>query len=394
MEDERSSFLDNHLAQTTPYPLGLKISHADGVYIYDEDGKAYLDLIAGIAVNNLGHNHLYIKSAITAQLEKHLHVMVYGEFRQKAQDKLANELCKVLPDSLNTFYFLNSGAEANEAAIKLAKRVTGRQKIIAFKGAYHGSTNGALSIGSNEERKRAFRPLLPGIQFLELNNKEELSKIDQDTAAVFLETVQGDAGVQIPSLEFMKRLRERCLETGSLLVFDEIQCGVGRTGKFWAFEHYDIIPDILTAGKALGAGLPFGCLMTSKENMNTLSHTPQLGHITSFGGHPLVCAAAAAGLEVMQNENILAGVAKREQVFKQHLEHKKIVEIRQIGLMLAVELEDSSAVEKLVKTALEKGIILFFFLSTPNAFRISPPLNIPEKDIIHACKTICEILDS
>ncbi|HEY9886440.1 MAG TPA: aminotransferase class III-fold pyridoxal phosphate-dependent enzyme, partial [Vampirovibrionales bacterium] len=334
-----------------------------------------------------------IKKAINNQVEKHLHVMVYGEFEQAAQNELASELLKTLPSELNSFYFVNSGTEAIEAALKLAKRVTKRTSIVSFKGAYHGSTHGAMSVSSNETKKRAFRPLLPGIRFIELNQEAQLAQITTKTAAVILETIQGDAGVRIPDKSYLKALRKRCDEVGSLLILDEIQCGIGRTGKFWAFEHYDIIPDLLTSGKALGAGLPIGCLMANRELMDQFSNNPMLGHITTFGGHPLPCAAAAEGLKIIRDENLLAGVSQKAALFKQLLQHESIVEIRQLGLMLAIELKNEDMVKQVVLKGLEKGILLFWFLSTPNAFRLAPPLNIKESEIQEGCRTILQLLN-
>jgi len=388
-----SSFFKDHLAQTTPFPFGIKVDHAKGSYIYDKKGKAYLDLISGIAVSSLGHAHPRIKKAINQQVEKHLHVMVYGEFEQDAQNELASELLKTLPPELNSFYFVNSGTEAIEAALKLAKRVSKRTSIIAFKGAYHGSTHGAMSVSFNETKKNAFRPLLPGVSFIELNKEAQLNQITTETAAVILETIQGDAGVRIPEKSYLKALRKRCDEVGCLLILDEIQCGIGRTGKFWAFEHYDIIPDLLTSGKALGAGLPIGCLVANQYLMDQFSINPMLGHITTFGGHPLPCAAAAEGLKVIQEEKLLDGIAQKADLFNQLLQHQSIVEIRQIGLMFAIELENEELVKQVVLKGLEKGILLFWFLSTPNAFRLAPPLNIEESEIREGCSIILQLLN-
>lgn len=388
-----SHFFKNHLAQTTPFPFGLKVKSAKGSYIYDADGKAYLDLVSGIAVSSLGHGHPRIKKAINEQTEKHLHVMVYGEFEQEAQNELAKELLQTLPSSIDSFYFVNSGTEAIEAALKLAKRITGKREIIAFEKAYHGSTHGALSLSSNSAKKEPFEPLLPGIQHIELNNSDQLSLITKDTAAVILETIQGDAGVRIPNKAYLKALRKKCDETCTLLIFDEIQCGMGRTGKMWAFEHFEVIPDMVTAGKALGAGLPIGCLMTNQKLMSQFSENPMLGHITTFGGHPLVCAAAAEGLKIIREENLLEGVPDKADYFKSLLTHLQIKEVRQLGLMIAVELENEEKIQQVVLEGLKKGIILFWFLSTPNAFRLAPPLNISEEEIEQACATIISLLN-
>ncbi len=392
--DSLSKMFSSHLAQTTPFPLGIKIERADGSYLYDSDQKAYLDLISGIGVSALGHGHPRIKEAIKRQVDKHLHVMVYGEFEQEAQNELAQELLKTLPQELDSFYFLNSGTEANEAAMKLAKRISGREEFISFEGAYHGSTQGSLSVSSNQERKAAFQPLLPNVQFIELNKVEQLEQITDKTAAVMLETIQGDAGVRIPTKDYLKALRKRCDETGALLILDEIQCGMGRSGKYWAFEHFDMVPDLLTAGKALGAGMPMGCLMGNQKLMSQFSRSPSLGHITTFGGHPLACAAATEGLRIIEDENILSTIEEKAQLFEKLLKHKEIKEFRQLGLMMAIELEDAEKVEQMVLKGLEEGVLLFWFLSTPNAFRLAPPLNISEVDIKKGCNTILNLLDN
>lgn len=386
-------FFKQHLAQTTPFPFGIKVDHAKGSYIYDTDGKSYLDLISGIAVSNLGHGNPKVIKAIKQQAEKHLHVMVYGEFEQAAQNELAKELMHTLPKSLNSFYFVNSGTEANEAALKLAKRLTGRKKLIAFEGAYHGSTHGSLSVSYNPAKKIAFEPLLPNIDFIRLNQNEDLSKIDGETAAVILETIQGDAGVRIPTTAYLLALKEQCEKVGALLILDEIQCGIGRTGKMWAFQHYPIVPDLLTAGKALGAGLPIGCLAASKDLMEKFSFDPMLGHITTFGGHPLVCAAAAAGLKVIKEERLLDQVEAKGNYLEKALQHSKIKAIRRIGLMLAIELESEETVKKIVLEALQRGVILFWFLSTPNAFRIAAPLNISDSEMKKGVSVILDILE-
>ena len=390
---EKDFFL-NHLGQTNEQPFLLEVERAEGVYIYDKAGKAYLDMIAGVAVNNIGHCHPKVISAIKNQLDKHLHVMVYGEFVQDAQNNFGSTLIDVLPNELNCVYVLNSGTEANEAAIKLAKRKTKRTEIVAFSGAYHGSTNGSLSISGNETKKQAYRPLLPDIRFLEWNNIEQLNKITEKTAGVIIETIQGDAGVRIPSQEFMSLLRKRCHDTGALLIFDEIQCGMGRTGKMFGFEHFSIIPDILTLGKALGGGMPIGALVSSKDIMELFSHNPMLGHITTFGGHPVICAAAAANLEVIKTEIDFNKVEKLGLFLEnQLLAHPSIKSVRRIGLMFAFDMESRELVSKLVEKCMEKGLISFWFLSRPDSFRLSPPLNITDKEMNLAVKIITEALD-
>ena len=384
----------NHLGQTTTHPLLLEIDYAEGIYIFDKNGKRYMDMISGIAVSSLGHGHPKIKKALQKQIEKHLHVMVYGEFIQKAQLELSQNLRALLPKELNGLYILNSGTEANEAAIKLCKAITGRKEMISFKGAYHGSTNGSLSISSNEKRKKSFRPLLPNIEFIELNKLEDLKTITIKTAGVFLETIQGDAGVQIPSAEFMTALRQRCTETGSLLILDEIQCGLGRTGKNFAFQHYQIIPDILTLGKALGGGLPIGALVAPQKTLARFSNNPELGHITTFGGHPLNASSAAAFCAILADEIDLSEVERLGQILEATInKHPAIIASRRKGMLFAFDMESSMQVAKVVETCLKNGLILFWFLSNPNSFRISPPLNITENQIVAAGKIIYNAID-
>ena len=392
---ENHQFFEAHLAQTTPFPFALEIERAEGVYLYDKNGKSYMDLISGLSVSNFGHGHPKIKEAIHAQTEKHLHVMVYGEYLQSAQSACAKTLTQLLPESLNTVYFVNSGAEAIEAALKLAKRATGRNKMMAFKGAYHGSTHGAMSVSANEKKKRAYRPLLPNIEFIRFNEMEDLARIDDSCACVLMETVQGDAGIRIPHPEFMKALHQRCKELGVLLILDEIQAGIGRTGRNFAFEHYDIVPDILVLGKALGGGMPIGACVASRELMELFSHGPMLGHITTFGGHPLICAAANAGLEVLRDEISLEHVQKMGCRLHAKLSaHPAVKEVRSLGLFFAVDLESEEAVQHVVMEGLEKGIIGFWFLSCPWSFRIAPPLNMSEAEFEKASEIILSCLDA
>jgi acetylornithine/N-succinyldiaminopimelate aminotransferase len=380
--------------QTNPFPYLIEVDKAEGIYIYDKSGKRYMDMIAGVAVNNIGHCHPKVVQAIKSQVDRHLHVMVYGEFIQDSTLAFSKELTKILPGSLNCVYPVNSGTEANEAAIKLAKRVTGRTEIVSFRGSYHGSTNGSLSISGNETKKIKFRPLLPDVRFIEHNNLDNLSQITENTAGVFLETIQGDAGVRIPNLEFLKNLRKRCTEVGAMLIFDEIQCGIGRTGKNFAFEHFGVIPDILTLGKALGGGMPIGALVASQENLKEFTYNPMLGHITTFGGNPVICAAAAATLEVLQSEIDLNKVEELGQLLEEMIcSNPEIKAVRRKGMMFAFDMESFERVEKVVKKCLDKGLISFWFLSHQNSFRLSPPLTISEEEIREAGKIILSSIE-
>ncbi len=370
----------------------LDIERAEGLYLYSPSGKRYMDLISGIAVSNIGHRHPRVVQAVKEQVDRHFHVMVYGEFVQSSSNLLAHRLTSLLPRNLNCCYFTNSGTEANEGALKLAKRVTGRTELISFRGSYHGSTHGSLSVSGNEYKKFAFRPLLPDVRFLKFNNPDDLQKITAKTAAVIIEPIQGDAGVRIPDVSFMKALRERCDETGALLIFDEIQTGMGRTGKLFAFEHFGVVPDILTSAKALGGGLPLGAFIASYEMMQSLTHDPMLGHITTFGGNPVSCAAAFATLDVI--EEVLPEAEKKGRLFESLLHHPRVKEIRRKGLMFAIEFESPDEVYQIVQLGIKKGIICFWFLSNPNSFRIAPPLTITEDEIREACRLIQECFDS
>lgn len=380
--------------QTNPFPYLIDVDFAKGIYIHDKNGKSYMDMIAGVAVNNIGHNHPVVTKAIAEQLKRHMHVMVYGEFIQDAQLNFSRRLSGLLPKSLNCVYTVNSGTEANEAAIKLAKRVTGRSELISFRGSYHGSTHGSMSVSGNETKKEAFRPLLPDVRFLEFNNTEQLSQITERTAGVIIETVQGDAGVRVPSYEFLSALRKRCTEVGAQLIFDEIQCGIGRTGKLFAFEHFNVVPDILTLGKALGGGMPIGALISSHDNLKEFTYNPMLGHITTFGGHPIVCAAADACLRVMETEIDYSKVERLGALLEAMIKtDPEIKEVRRIGMMFAFDMESFERVEKVVKKCLEKGLISFWFLSHPYSFRLSPPLNITEDEIKKAGEIILESIN-
>lgn len=389
MPTERERLL-RHLAPTSESPIGLEIERAEGVYMYSPKGKKYLDLIAGISVSNVGHRHPAVVEAIKQQADTHLHLMVYGEYAQSPQINFANELVKVLPDPLNSVYFVNSGSEAVEGAIKLAKKYTGRTELISFENAYHGSSNGALSLMGNETFKRPFYPLLPQTAVIRHNCFEDLNTISENTAAVFLETIQGEAGIRVPSPEFMQTLRERCTETGALLVLDEIQCGFGRTGKMFAFEHFNIVPDILLLAKGMGGGMPIGAFVASKEIMSTLSHDPILGHITTFGGHPVSCAAGAACLSLIQKEELVEQVPEKEKLFRELLKHPEIKEIRGKGLMLAMQLRDSEQLFPAIDRCIENGIVTDWFLFCDSAMRIAPPLTISMAEIEEACRIINE----
>jgi len=392
--DRTSQFL-TYQAQTNPSPYLIDVDKAEGIYIWDKSGKKYMDMIAGVAVTNIGHRHPEVIKAIQNQLDKHLHVMVYGEYIQDAQLDLAKNLNTILPDSLNCSYIVNSGTEANEGAIKLAKRYTGRKEIVSCKASYHGSTHGSLSVTGNETKKAKFRPLLPLIKFIEFNNIDSLKIITTKTACVIIETIQGDAGLREPTQEFIEALRQKCNETGTLLIFDEVQVGMGRCGKMFAFEHYNITPDILTLGKALGGGMPIGAFITDYRIMNTLTHQPMLGHITTFGGHPVVCAAANACINVLKTENwIDKAEEKGKRMATALLKHKNVLEVRQKGLFFAVEMGSFERVKQVVDKCLELGVIGFWFLSTPTAFRLSPPLNITIEELDKATEIILKAIES
>ena len=390
--DLKSKFL-RFQGQTNPYPFLIDVDYAKGATIVAQDGKQYLDMIAGVAVNNIGHNHPAVVKAIKNQVDKHLHVMVYGEFIQEAQANFAENLCALLPENLNCVYTVNSGAEAIEAAIKLSKRITQRTEVISCKGAYHGNTQGAMSVSFNELKKSAFRPLIPGTRFIEHNNTQDLIHISEQTAAVLIEPVQGDAGVRVADKTFLRALRKKCNETGAQLIFDEIQCGMGRTGKLFAFEHANVAPDILVLGKALGGGMPIGAFVSSHVNMKLLTHDPMLGHITTFGGHPVVCAAANACIEVFKNEIDWEKVEK-QGAYMEHafLKLEQVKEVRRIGLMFAIDMESSERVAKVVEKCLEYGVITFWFLSHPNSFRLSPPLNMSFEEIEAATRLIVKAI--
>lgn len=391
MPSLRQLFLQ-HLAPTSPSPLLLQIERAEGVYLYDENDKAYMDLIAGIGVSGLGHCHPRVVAAIQEQSQRYLHTMVYGEYVLSPQVKLATLLAKHLPATLNASYFVNSGAEATEGAMKLAKRYTGRHEIISCINAYHGSTQGAISLMNNEALTQPFRPLLPGIRHIDFNCDYCLQKITKQTAAVIVETVQGEWGIRPPLPGFLKKLKARCSEVGALLILDEIQAGMGRTGKLFAFEAHDVVPDILLLAKGLGGGMPIGAFIASAEMMKVLSMDPILGHITTFGGHPVSCAAALATLQELTETDLIAQVPKKEALFRELLQHPTIRDIRSAGLMMAVELDDFDQVQAVIEKCLEQGLVTDWFLFNDRSLRIAPPLIISEEEIRKACGIILAAL--
>jgi len=389
----RQLFLQ-HLAQTSAFPLALEIERAEGMHLHDVEGKAYLDLIAGIGVSSLGHRHPAVVQAVKDQLDRYLHTLVYGEFILAPQVRLAELLAQNLPDPLDSVYFVNSGTEATEGAMKLAKRYTNRPEIVACKKAYHGSTQGAASLMWPKDFTQAYHPLLPGIRHIEYNCEWCLQRITEQTAAVVVETVQGEWGVRPPHGQYLKALRERCDEVGALLVFDEIQAGYGRTGTLFAFEQYDVVPDILLLAKGMGGGMPIGAFVASRAIMQALSENPILGHITTFGGHPVCCAAGLATLQTLLQEDYIAQVKPKEKLFRELLQHPAIREVRSAGLWLAVELEDFDFIQQVIKICLERGLITDWFLFNNRSLRIAPPLIISEEEIRWACNVILEAIDA
>ena len=381
-------------AQTTTHPLAMEISHAEGSYIFDSNNKAYLDFVAGVSACSLGHRHHKVVTAIKDQLDKYMHVMVYGEYIQKPAVELSKLLGHLLPEPLEKTYLTNSGTEAIEGALKLAKRATGRSEIISANKAYHGNTMGAMSVMGYEERKQAFRPLIPDVRFIDFNNEFELKHISEKTAAVILETIQGGAGFILPKNDYLRKVRKRCDEVGALLILDEIQPGVGRTGKLFGFEHYHCTPDILVIGKGLGGGLPIGAFTASSRLMDLLSDSPKLGHITTFGGHPVIAAAALATLKEITQTNLMADTLKKEKLVRKHLKHPLITEIRGKGLMLAAMTPSADITDQVILRCQEKGLILFWLLFEPHAIRITPPLTIREEELIAGCNIILEVLNT
>jgi len=380
-------------AQTTNTPLAIEVSYAKGSFVYDKSNKKYLDFIAGVSANTLGHGHQKINKAIKEQVDKYLHVMVYGEFIQEKTIALAKLLINNLPDNFNQVYLVNSGTEATEGALKLAKRITGRSELIGAKLAYHGNTQGSMSVCGAEEQNRAFRPLLPNVKFIEFNNFDDIAKITIKTAGVILETIQGGAGFIVPKTNYLKQIKERCKEVGALLILDEIQSGIGRTGKLFEFLNHNMVPDIIVTGKGLGGGLPIGAFIASTAMMSELKENPKLGHITTFGGNPLIAASALATLEEVLKPELMSSVLEKEQLFRSLLIHPKIKEIRGKGLMLALIVDTPEIASKIILKSLEKGLLLFWLLFEGKAVRITPPLNISNEEIKMGCKIILEVLE-
>jgi acetylornithine/succinyldiaminopimelate/putrescine aminotransferase len=390
--NNRQLFLQ-HLAQTTDFPLMIEVEKAEGVYLFGPNNEKYLDLISGIGVSNVGHRHPKVLEAIHHQLDKYLHLMVYGEFVQTPQIALAKALCDTLPAHLDNVYLVNSGSEAVEGALKLAKRYTNRRAIISCVDAYHGSSHGALSVGGNEIFKRAYRPLLPGIKNIVYGSFFQLTEITTDTAAVIVETIQGEAGIKVACPNYFQALRNRCYETGTLLILDEIQAGFGRTGKFWAFEHFGIEPDILVCAKGMGGGMPIGAFIANKEVMGVFKNNPLLGHITTFGGHPVSAAASLATIQIIKEEGLLESVEAKAEIFKKLLIHPKIKGIRNKGLLMAIEFESFEVLKPIIDKAIEMGVITDWFLFCDDAMRIAPPLIITESQIKEACALILKAID-
>jgi len=392
MLTNRQIFLQ-HVAQTSDFPYLLEISRAEGIFLYGPDGNPYIDLISGVSVSNLGHRHPEVVRAVKDQLDRYMHLMVYGEYIQSPQVGLAGLLNEILPPQLDCTYFVNSGSEAVEGALKLAKRYTGRFKTIAFNKAYHGSTGAALSVMGDESFKNAFRPLIPGTTFLDFNDFEGLEQIDSETACVIVEPIQGEGGIILPEDGFLQEMRDRCNKAGALLIFDEIQTGMGRTGSMFAFEHWDTIPDILLLAKGFGGGMPLGGFISSSRIMSVFKSNPVLGHITTFGGHPVSCASGLASLEVLLREDLIKEVPVKEKLFKDQLKHPVIREIRGKGLLLAVELGSAKKVQKLITLAKDEGLVTDWFIFHDTAFRIAPPLIITPEQIKDVCARLQKLLE-
>lgn len=393
MRTQRQLFFD-HVALPSVFPMGLEIERANGIYLYSPEGKKYTDLVSGVCVNNLGHCHPAIVEAVKEQVEKYMHLMVYGEYIQSPQVRLAQRLAEVLPEKLHSTYFVNSGSEAVDGALKLAKRYTGRTELVGFKDSYHGGTHGAFSMLGNEQIKNAYRPLLPDTRFLRFNNFEDLHQITTQSACVLAEPVQAEAGIIVPENGFLKALREKCDETGTLLIFDEIQVGFGRTGKLFCFEHDDVVPDILCLAKGMGGGMPIGAFISDKEIMMSFTNNPDFGHITTFGGHPVCAAAALANLGVLLNDDIINAVEEKGRMYETALEnHPKVKKVRRKGLLMSVEMESPEMNNKVMKKMLENGLVTDPFFFMPQAFRIAPPLIITNEEVSKTIDLIRKSLD-
>ncbi|WP_411894626.1 aspartate aminotransferase family protein [Winogradskyella sp. A2] len=381
-------------AQTTPHPLAMEIKYAKGSYIYDTNDKPYLDFVAGVSACSIGHSHPAVVSAVKEQLDKYMHVMVYGEYIQEPAVQLCKLIANLLPEPLDTTYLVNSGTEAIEGSIKLARRYTGRSEIIAAKNSYHGNTMGSLSLMDYQERKRPFLPLIPDIKHISFNCEWCLKQITEKTAAVILETIQGGAGFIEPTNDYLNKVQKRCNEVGALFILDEIQPGIGRTGKMFGFENYNCQPDIVVTGKGLGGGLPIGAFTASNKMMKHLSDNPKLGHITTFGGNPVIASAALATLKVISKNNLISETLEKEKLIRKHLKHPLIKEIRGRGLMLAAITENANVTNEIILKCKDQGLILFWLLFESKAIRITPPLTISNEEIIEGCQIICSVLDS
>ena len=381
-------------AKTSPYPIALEIIKAKGSYLWDKTGKKYLDFIAGVSANPLGHSHPSVIKEIKKQVDKYMHIMVYGEYIQKPAVELSEFIINKLPKNLEVIYLTNSGTEAIEGAIKLAKKSTGRKELIAAKNSYHGSTHGALSLLGLKNQKKGYGPLLPNIKYIRFNNENDINIISNKTAAVVLETIQGGAGFILPKNDYLNLIKKKCEKVGALLILDEIQPGFGRTGKLFGFENYDVTPDILVMGKGMGGGLPIGGFCSSKKLMKLFEKDPMLGHITTFGGNPVIASSALASLKIIYETNLMDEINEKENLFRDNLKHPLIKKINGRGLMLAIIFDNNYIANKLILNAIEKGLILFWLLWEKKAVRISPPLNISKKEINKGCKIIINILDN
>jgi acetylornithine/N-succinyldiaminopimelate aminotransferase len=382
-----------HVAQTSGAPIGLEIIKAEGIYQYDVNGKKYIDLISGFSVANIGHSNPKVVEAVQEQASKYMHLIVYGEFIESPQTGYAKLLTQHLPSNLNCVYFTNSGTEATEGALKLAKRVTNRTNIVAFNKSYHGSTQGALSVMGDEYYRNAFRPLLPGVLHVDYNSDEVFELINENTACVILETIQAESGITVPSKKWMQQLRNTCTQQGALLILDEIQAGFGRTGTLWAFEQFDIVPDILLLGKALGGGMPLGAFIANKKLMQQLSFNPVLGHITTFGGHPVSCAAGKAAFEILLENNYISEVKNKEAFLINHLHHASIKKINHFGLWASLQFNSEETAQNIIRNCVKKGCITDWFLFAPDYLRIAPPLIIQQDEILQACDIILQVIN-